>query len=333
MLTRCVVLCRHCAMRFFVSATTTTVGQRQPNSEYCVFYRLAMLVRHLVCHLDAMVPVLLHNPQYGSVRIIMAIETNTEQLVERLFAVGAHFGFTKSRRHPSMASFIFGNKQGTDIFNLEDTAAQIAAAKEALYTAGEQGKTVLFVGTKDEVAKQVRAQAEAIEMPYVTNRWIGGMLTNFTEIKKRVERLKTLVAEREGGELDRKYTKKERVVIGREIDKLTFNFDGIKNMDRTPALMVVVDPRHDHIAVTEANDMKVPVIGIMGSDCDANRITYPIAMNDALTASVDLVTTELAQAYAEGKKNYTPAPVRSPRGADRGSDNRGRRPRTDRRPA
>lgn len=259
----------------------------------------------------------------------MSIETNTTELIDRLFSVGAHFGFSKSRRHPSVAPFIFGNKQGTDIFDLEQTAGQIAKAKEVLYALGEQGKTVLFVGTKTEAAAHVKEQAEAIEMPYVVNRWIGGILTNFSEIRKRIERLKTLTAERESGELERKYTKKERVIIGREIDKLTFNFGGIQKIDRTPAMLVIVDPRHDHIAVTEARDMKIPTIAVMSSDCDANRVTHPIAVNDSLTPSVDLVLGELAAAYAAGKKNFVPAPPRTTRSPMRSS-----RPRvTDRRTA
>ncbi|MFT5849213.1 MAG: small subunit ribosomal protein S2 [Patiriisocius sp.] len=243
----------------------------------------------------------------------MSTENNESNLIERLFKAGAHFGFSKSRRHPSVVPFIFGSKQGTDIFDLEQTAAAIAEAKQTLAEAGENGKTVLFVGTKEEVSKIVTAGAVAVEMPYVTNRWIGGMLTNFSEIKKRIERLKTLTAERESGELERKYIKKERVVIGREVDKLEFNFGGIKAMDRTPAMLVVVDPRHDDIAVTEANYLNIPVIGIMSSDCDAKKMKTAIMVNDALTTSVELAVTELVEAYAEGKKKYTPPPPRTTR--------------------
>lgn len=239
-------------------------------------------------------------------------------LIERLFKAGAHFGFSKSRRHPTVTPYIFANKQGTDIFDLEKTAALLESAKETIKEAGSLGKTVLFVGTKDEMTKLVKAQAERAESPYVVNRWIGGMLTNFSEIRKRIARLKELLAERESGELDRKYTKKERVMIGREIDKLTFNFGGIATVERTPQLMVVVDPRHDVIAITEAKDMKVPIIGIMSSDCDVKSVTKPVIINDALTTTVNLALTELVDAYLEGKKAYTPAPVRrTPAGGDR----------------
>jgi small subunit ribosomal protein S2 len=238
---------------------------------------------------------------------------STQTLIERLFAAGAHFGFSKSRRHPSTSPYIFGNKQGSDIIDLEQSAALIAAAKAVVEEAGKNGKTVLFVGTKNETAVLVKAAADSVSMPYVVNRWIGGQLTNFTQMRKRFDRLKSLQEEKESGELDRKYTKKERVVIGREIDKLMHNFGGVYNLDRTPDLMVVVDPRHDHIATTEAIDAKVPVIGIMSSDSDITKVTHPIVVNDALQASVDLVLRELTQSYAEGKKAYVPParPARS----------------------
>jgi small subunit ribosomal protein S2 len=244
----------------------------------------------------------------------MSTENNTN-LIERLFKAGSHFGFSKSRRHPSTVPFIFGSKNGTDIFDLEITSDQIAVAKQVLAEAGENGKKVLFVGTKEEVSKIVKAGAEKVEMPYVANRWIGGMLTNYSEIRKRIERLKTLTAERESGELERKYIKKERVVIGREIDKLEFNFGGVKDIERAPALLVVVDPRHDFIAVQEANDLKIPVVAIMSSDCDAGKIKAPIMVNDALTTSVELVLSELTDAYAEGRAKYTPPPARTSRPA------------------
>ncbi len=235
------------------------------------------------------------------------------QLIDRLFQAGAHFGFSKSRRHPSVKSFIFASKQGTDIFDLEKTASQIEEAKQVLFNAGKDGKTVLFVGTKEEVSELVRKAAESVSMPYVTNRWIGGMITNFAEIRKRIGRLKELISERESGELERKYTKKERVVIGREIDKLTFNFGGIQDMEHLPALLLVVDPRHDSIAVQEANDTGIPIVSIMSSDCDMTKVTTPVLMNDSLGSSVALALEELSAAYKEGKQQYTPVSERSAR--------------------
>lgn len=237
--------------------------------------------------------------------------SENQSLIERLFSAGAHFGFSKSRRHPSVKPYIFGNKQGTDIFDLEKTAVLLEEAKAVLTAAGKEGKNVLFVGTKDEVSKLVFNAAEQAEMPYVVNRWIGGMITNFSEIKKRINRLLALTQEGESGELERKYTKKERVVIGRELDKLNHNFGGIKKLERPAQMMLVVDPRHDAIAVQEANDQNIPIIAIMSSDNDLSKVTYPVLVNDALQSSVGLALDELVAAYKAGKAEYVPKPTRS----------------------
>lgn len=247
--------------------------------------------------------------------------TTNQSLIERLFSAGAHFGFSKSRRHPTVTPYIFGAKHGTDIFDLEKTSVLLDAAKEVIKKAGSEGKTVLFVGTKDEANAVVKAAAEKAEMPLVINRWIGGMLTNFGEIKKRLARLEDLVTQGESGELERKYTKKERVMIKREMEKLMFNFGGIRTLKRTPDMLVVVDPRHDSIAVTEAKDMKIPVIGIMSSDSNLKDVNVPVVVNDALRSSIKLALDELVTSYLEGRASYTPAPV---------DDRRARRPQFSR---
>jgi len=246
----------------------------------------------------------------------MSTQTNNSStLIERLFNAGAHFGFKKSRRHPSVIPFLFGTKEGNDIFDLEQTSQLIDNAKKVLSEAGMNGKTVLFVGTKDEVSKSVLASAEKAEMLYVVNRWIGGMLTNLPEIKKRTSRLAQLTSEKESGELERKYTKKERLMISREVTKLNFNFKGISTLTKTPDLIVVVDPRYDHIAIKEARHMKVPVIGIMSSDCDVSDVKYPVLVNDTLQESIKVVLEELVDAFVEGKAKYVPktvTPTRTP---------------------
>lgn len=227
-------------------------------------------------------------------------------LIERLFQAGAHFGFKKSRRHPTVAKYLFASKDGNDIIDLEKSAALLGEAAEFLKQTGLQGKNVMFVGTKTEAARIVRETAEKIEMPYATNRWIGGMITNFSEIKKRINRLETLINEKESGELERKYTKKERVMLNREVDKLQFNFGGIKMLTKPADVMVVVDPRYNEIAVNEAHEVGMPVVAIMSSDCDAAQATYPVVVNDALQSSVSLVLQELAAAYKEGAAAYVP---------------------------
>lgn len=239
----------------------------------------------------------------------MTADTKNKNLIERLFKAGAHFGFQKSRRHPTVKPFLYGVKQGTDIFDLEQSAALLDTAKTILEDCGKNGKVVLFVGTKEEISKLVRESAEKADSPFVTNRWIGGMLTNWSEIKKRINRLKELTAEGESGELERKYTKKERVIIGREADKLNYNFGGIKDIEKNPDLLVIVDPRHDHIAATEARDMKIPVIAVMSSDSNINLVDHPVVLNDSLQASVRLALEELTGAYLTGKSAYVPKTI------------------------
>lgn len=237
----------------------------------------------------------------------MSTNTSNGALIDRLFKAGAHFGFKKSRRHPSVKPYLFGTKEGNDIFDLEHSAKLIEEAKEVIKHFASEGKTVVFVGTKEEVSKTVKAKAESVEAPFVTNRWVGGMVTNWNEVKKRINRLADLVTMGESGELERKYTKKERVVLNREREKLAFNFGGIRSIEKLPDLFVIVDPRHDKLAVAEARDKSIPVIGIMSSDNNVKLVDYPVVINDTLRASVTLALDELVAAYKEGKDAYVPA--------------------------
>lgn len=226
--------------------------------------------------------------------------------IDDLFAAGSHYGFSKSRRHPSVIPYIFGSKAGSDIIDLDQMSEQIAEVTDALHAYGKDGKTVLLVGTKTEVSRIVRNIAEAAEMPYVTNRWIGGVITNFTEIKKRLSRLKELIQEKESGELDRKYTKKERVMIGREVDKLNFNFGGISDLSKRPDALLVIDPRYEEIAVTEAQSAGIPVLAIAGTDTNIRDLDNVVVANDALSTSITLILKTLTDAYQAGQKEYTP---------------------------
>jgi len=248
--------------------------------------------------------------------------TFSPDLIKRLFTAGAHFGFKKSRRHPTITPYLFTAKDGSDIFDLDKTSAQIATAVTILGEAAKNGKVIWFVSTKTEMARLVKTEAEKIGVPFVVNRWIGGMLTNWSEIKKRIFRLETLMAEKESGELERKYTKKERVLLNREVNKLQLNFGGIKASPKIADLLVIVDPRHDHIAVKEAREMNLPIIAIMSSDCDVSLVTYPIVMNDSLQASVTTVLRELTQAITAGQSAYVPKPTDP-------NATRNRRPRPD----
>jgi small subunit ribosomal protein S2 len=226
----------------------------------------------------------------------------TGTAIERLFKTGAHFAQVRSRRHPSMKPFIVGAKARMEILDLSKTEEQLLAAKKILSALAKDGKTVMFVGGKAEIATLVKAAAESIGQPFVAGRWLGGTISNFVEIKKRIDRLADLLAKRESGELVKIYTKLERVKIDREIARLGGRLSGIETLTKRPDAMVVVDTRHEKHATKEANDAGIPVIGVMGSDCNLSDATYPIVVNDASREAVSYVLAELTGAFEEGKK-------------------------------
>lgn len=222
--------------------------------------------------------------------------------VERLFGAGAHFAQVKSRRHPTMRPFVLGAKSNLEIFDLKKTDDQLAKAKAVMATLARDGKVVLLVGGKREAQDAVKATGKRLGVPYVAGRWLGGTLTNFTEIKKRIDRLADLSQKRETGELAKLYTKLERVKIDREIDKLTLRLSGATGLARRPDAMVIVDTKHEAHASREARALGIPVIGIMSSDCDLKDAAYPIVVNDASRDVLALVLDELATAYETGLK-------------------------------
>ncbi len=222
-------------------------------------------------------------------------------VIEAMFKAGAHFGYSRARRHSSVRPHLFGAKNGVDIIDLTETVAMLDAAKARIEELAKLGKTVLFVGTKKEAQQIVETVAKSLNMPYVTERWVGGMLTNWNEIKKRTNRLKELSEKFSKGELE-KYTKKERLLFERELAKLTTEFGGIASLESTPAAIVIVDPRAEHIAVEEALKMKIEIISLLNSDCNKNEITYPILANDSAPLSVTLILEVLRDAYQAGAK-------------------------------
>lgn len=227
-------------------------------------------------------------------------QNKSKNPVESLFDVGAHFGFVKSRRHPSAKPFLFGVKNNIEIFDLEKTSAALETAKAFVKTLGEMNAQILFVGGKSEARQAVKLGAESIGMPYVAGRWIGGTITNFPEIRKRVMKLERLTLEKEKGELA-KYTKKERLLIDREIARLKLYFEGLLSMKELPKAIFIVDSKKENIALTEAKDRNITTIGLCGSDCDLTQVTYPIPANDASAASISFFVREVVDAYKEGK--------------------------------
>ncbi len=232
----------------------------------------------------------------------MSAKTETKNpALDAMFKAGAHYGFIKSRRHPTVKPFIFGTKNKVEIFDLEKTEAQVEKAVEFVKQLASTGRQLVFVGSKNEAKQAIKEAAERIGQPNVPGRWIGGTLTNFDNIRKRVEKLLDLISQKEKGELN-KYTKKERLMIDREIDRLTGLFGGITAMPSLPGALFVVDPKKEHIVVAEAREKNIPVISLAGSDCDVSLLTYPIVANDAAVDSVVYFTNKIADAYAEGKK-------------------------------
>ncbi|MEK7179124.1 MAG: 30S ribosomal protein S2 [Patescibacteria group bacterium] len=234
-------------------------------------------------------------------------QNGNTSLIEEMFNVGAHFGYTKSRRHPSFRSIIFGTKKKVDIVNLEKTGLHLSKALDFIGEYGRQNKVLLFVGTKPEARKIVEEAGKTLNTPFVSNRWIGGTLTNFPQIRRRVSKFTGLLEKRSTGALD-VYTKKERLLLDREIEKLRRNFSGIVGMEKLPDALFVIDPRHEDIAVSEARQLNIPIVALAGSDCNLADIAYSIPANDASISSILFFTDKVIKAYQEGKKSSVPEP-------------------------
>jgi small subunit ribosomal protein S2 len=229
---------------------------------------------------------------------------NTQNTIEEMFKAGAHYGYSKSRRHPTTTPYIFATKNGVDIINIEKTYELFEKAIEQVAKMAQSGKTILFVGTKAEAQQQIVEAALSLNMPYVSERWVGGALTNFPEIKKRIVKLLDLRDQKEKGGLD-KYTKKERLLIDREMDDMTKNFQGLTGITRTPDALFVVDPKKEHIAVTEAHKMNLPVIAVLNTDCNLKQVEFPIIANDASVMSITYFVNAVKEAYNRGVSGTT----------------------------
>lgn len=226
--------------------------------------------------------------------------TTNKDLIEKMFSVGAHFGFSKSRRHPSTKKFIFGVKNKTEIFDLEKTSALLPAVEDFLKEVSAKGKKIVFLSSKPELSSIIKESANALSMPFVARRWIGGTFTNFDTIKKRISLLISLLDRKERGDLA-KYTKKERLMFDRQIEDLEETFGGLKSLDSLPAALIVVDPKEEEIAVKEAIKMKIPVVAIANSDCDITKVDYPLVANDNSKASVELLLEKIIDFYKSDK--------------------------------
>ncbi|MBP7007087.1 MAG: 30S ribosomal protein S2 [Candidatus Pacebacteria bacterium] len=225
---------------------------------------------------------------------------NGEALVEEMFKAGVHYGYSKTRRHPSLSPFIYTTKNKVDIIDLEKTSSLLGEATAFVETLGASGKTVLFVGTKPEAKELVKNFALSLNMPYVNERWIGGTISNFSEIKKRVAELENYTKENKEGGLE-KYTKKERAMMAKKMEKLSRYYSGIIGLKKMPDALFIVDTKREHIAMTEARKSNVPVIALINSDSNIKGIDYPIVGNDTGIPSIKLILKEITEAYNSKK--------------------------------
>ncbi|HJR63948.1 MAG TPA: 30S ribosomal protein S2 [Gemmatimonadaceae bacterium] len=259
-------------------------------------------------------------------------------VLEQLLEAGVHFGHQTRRWNPKMRRFIFAERNGIHIIDLQKTLRQLELAQKLVRDVVLRGENVLFVCTKRQLKGIVQGEAERCSALYVTERWLGGLLTNFQTVKKQIRRLKELETGSENKEFE-EYTKKEQLMMAREREKLAKYLAGIKNMGRLPGLMFVVDSKKERIAVTEANKLGIPIVAIVDTNADPDLITVPIAGNDDAIRSVELITRAVADAIVEARRE---APLReeaeegpeatysSDRGfepADEGDRRRRRRPR------
>jgi small subunit ribosomal protein S2 len=221
--------------------------------------------------------------------------------IKRLFDTGAHFAQVKSRRHPSMKPFLIGTKGRREIIDLAQTGGQLEAARAAMNTLAKEGKIILFVGGKVEIAALVKKAAQEISAPFVASRWLGGTISNWNEIKKRIDRLAELTEKSAAGTLAKQHTKLEIVRLEREKKRLEERLDGITTMTKRPDALLVVDTKYEKHAVKEANDTGIPIIAILSSDCNLADAAYPIVANDTSRETVKLILSELTGAFKKGQ--------------------------------
>lgn len=224
-----------------------------------------------------------------------------EVSLKELLEAGAHFGHQTRRWNPKMNRFIYGARNGIHIIDLTKTADRLAEALIFIKEVTAGGGSVLFVGTKRQAKGIVKAEAEAAGMPYVTERWLGGMLTNFRTIRMQISRLKKLEAQKADGTLEQNYNKKEQLLLDEEMAKLNHVFGGIKDMDQQPAALFVVDVPKEKIAVAEAIKLGIPVVAMTDTNADPDLVDYVIPANDDAIKAVKTITHAIAETAAAGK--------------------------------
>ena len=221
--------------------------------------------------------------------------------MKQLLEAGVHFGHQTRRWDPKMAEYIFQARNGIHIIDLQKTSKKLDEAYAFVKEQAEEGKTVLFVGTKKQAQECMKEAALKCGMFYVDQRWLGGMLTNFGTIQKRIQRLKDLEAMEQDGTFD-VLPKKEVILLKKEMEKLERNLGGIKEMNELPGVIFLVDPKKERIAILEAKKLNIPVIGLVDTNCNPEELDYPIPGNDDAIRAVKLIADVMANAVIEGKQ-------------------------------
>jgi small subunit ribosomal protein S2 len=223
--------------------------------------------------------------------------------MKQLLEAGVHFGHQTRRWNPKMKPYIFGARNGIYIIDLQKTVQLFKTAYNFITDTVSLGHSVLFIGTKKQAADSIFEEATRAEMFYVNQRWLGGMLTNFQTIKQSIDRLKRLERMKEDGSINN-FPKKEILSMERMAEKLDRNLGGIKNMERLPGAIFVIDPRREKIAVAEAKRLKIPVVAIVDTNCDPDEIDYVIPGNDDAIRAIRLMSARMADACLEGRERY-----------------------------
>ena len=220
--------------------------------------------------------------------------------LEEMFLAGVHFGYSRVSLHPKIKPYIFGLRNNVEIFDLEKTRVCLQKAKKFLEESAKEGKRILIVSTKPGIRQIIEQAAKKAEMPYVSQRWLGGTLTNFKVIKSRLDYFVELRRKKISGELN-KYTKKEISHISKELLRLERFFNGLEKLAGLPCALLIVDPKEEKTALREAKQMSIPVIAVLNSDCDPTNVAYPIPANDASVSSVKYLMDQLMKDYSDAK--------------------------------
>jgi small subunit ribosomal protein S2 len=221
--------------------------------------------------------------------------------MKQLLEAGVHFGHQTSKWNPKMKPYIYGARNGIHIIDLQKTVVLFKEAYDFIVDTVAHGSHVLFVGTKRQAQEVIREESERANMFYVTNRWLGGQLTNFPTIKKSIERMKMLESMRDDGSFAN-FKKKEALGFEREIERLNFVFSGIRNMDDLPGALFIVDPKKEKIAVTEARKLNIPTVALLDTNSDPDEVDYAIPANDDAIRAIKLFSAKIADACIEGER-------------------------------